>query len=160
MLQGGMGHRIAFPILGASLALGCAPAVQPTSATDPSGTPPPPAEPPTGARDPVESGAPLVLLVDVDGTRREVRPDEPHDALILVDAAMRRDGNLGVYGDLTGGLAWAADVFRVTVTDQGDRLLVDLGPRSDAGHDFTFEVVRATGELLEPVIGEVAPPPE
>lgn len=140
--------------------LGCTPAVQQTDPTDPSGTPPPTTEPPGVAPDPVESGAPLVLLVDVDGTRQEVRPDEPHDALTLVDTAMRRDGDLGVYGDLTGGLAWAADVFRVTVTDLGDRLLVDLGPRSEAGHDFTFEVVRATGELLDPVIGEVAPPPD
>ncbi len=84
----------------------------------------------------------------------------PAEPRAFVDAALKKNGDLGVYGDLREGLDELEKVFHVRIDDRGSYYEVDLGPRSGAGHDFNFRVAKKTGEISEVAVGEVIPEPE
>ncbi|MEM7584756.1 MAG: hypothetical protein AAF560_15300 [Acidobacteriota bacterium] len=81
-------------------------------------------------------------------------------AWLQVDATLREQGDLGSYGDLRAGLDELGQHFHVTIKDSGARWSVNLWPHSDEGHDYSFGVVKETGEMVDTMIGSIFPPPD
>ena len=77
----------------------------------------------------------------------------------IVDQALRKHGNLGAYGDLSAGLEALEQQFTAQLTPSAETIDVSLSPHSGEGHDFSFLVHRATGEISGVVVGSLAPPP-
>ena len=77
----------------------------------------------------------------------------------IVDQALRKHGDLGVYGDLSAGLEALEQQFTAEITPSAETIHVSLSPHSGAGHDFSFQVHRATGEISAVAVGSLAPPP-
>ncbi|MBN1945940.1 MAG: hypothetical protein JW797_09700 [Bradymonadales bacterium] len=82
----------------------------------------------------------------------------PADVRNAIDQALRESGDLGVYGDLSRGLAELEKEFQVTIHQSANAWHLSLGPISGAGHDFSLTIIAATGEVVDVVIGEVVPP--
>ncbi len=78
----------------------------------------------------------------------------------FVDAAIRKGGDFGVYGDMREGLDALEKEFVVTIRESGDYYEVDLGPRSGEGHDFNFRVSKETGAISDLAVGEIEPEPD
>jgi hypothetical protein len=78
----------------------------------------------------------------------------------IVDQALRKHGDLGVYGDLSAGLEALEPVFTAQITPAAETIHVSLSPHSGEGHDFSFQVHRTTGEISEMAIGVLEPPPD
>jgi len=95
---------------------------------------------------------------------REVRFDgEDKDrlkALDLIDRALREYGNLGVYGDLSGGIKVLLRDMSMNVRQEAEYYDVSLFPRSGSGHDFSFRVDSATGKISDIAVGEIEPEPD
>ncbi|MCX5686735.1 MAG: hypothetical protein NTW09_04680 [Candidatus Omnitrophica bacterium] len=92
--------------------------------------------------------------------RFEGNPDEKAKAIALVDIVLKGQGDLGVYGNLSGGVDSLIKEMRITITDKGAYYAVDMAPRSGQGHDFSFTIDKGTGRRSEVAIGEVLPPPK
>ena len=92
---------------------------------------------------------------------REVSPEPtPEDPRAIVDAALKKHGDLGPSGDLSAGLDQLETEFTVQLSPEDERILVSLAPLSGEGHDFSFDVSRTTGEISNVAVGTVLPPPE
>ena len=84
------------------------------------------------------------------------------DVVAKLDAALKASGDLGVYGDLSGGAEDLLKDMSITMTDRGGGFGVDCGPISGGGHDFQFHLPKSTW-TIDPdsiSVGEVLPEPE
>jgi len=82
-----------------------------------------------------------------------------NSAMELVDRALWEHGDLGVYGNLSGGLEEIIKEMFLRITDEGEYYSVSVWPKSGCGHDFGFTVSKTTGEISNVVVGEVLPEP-
>lgn len=107
------------------------------------------------------SGPEVVASARPGGGAQAAREDavEAPTSRARLDLALRSHGDFGVDGDLRGGLAWVEERFVVTLTEQDGRVLVDLGPRSAEGHDFSFSV-EADGTIAGVAVGQLEPEPD
>ncbi|MDF1563070.1 MAG: hypothetical protein P1V51_08505 [Deltaproteobacteria bacterium] len=101
-----------------------------------------------------------LLLAGGCPSAKTERKEATMDPRAIVDAALKKNGDLGAYGDLSAGLAALEAEFDVRIEVEGEVLLVDAGPHSGEGHDFSFKVLPATLELKDVVIGELDSEPE
>ncbi len=79
----------------------------------------------------------------------------------IVDLALRKHGDFGVYGDLRTGLAEISKHNKVKLTNVKEGIRVDIVPRDGHGHEYQF-VVTAGGTIENFMAGEcaVSTPPE
>lgn len=68
----------------------------------------------------------------------------PED-IALVDTAMKRYGDFGVYGNVTAGLMALSKTSGIVITPSPTHISVALG--AEGGHDLSFNVDRKTGKL-------------
>lgn len=92
--------------------------------------------------------------VEVVGVERD---RERRDVLEIVDAALRKNGDLGAYGDLSTGLVELERLNHVRINPLPDGYWVGITPRSGEGHDLSFRVDPHTLALHGLVVGEIAP---
>ena len=85
-------------------------------------------------------------------------PDERLRVIELVDAALKKNGDLGAYGDLSGGLAGLARSHAIRITVGPGGYFVEAAPRSRAGHDVALRVDPRTLEFHDVAVGAIAPP--
>lgn len=98
-----------------------------------------------------------IFVVEIDLTAgrvadacwQSVPPNEtgwiaPED-IALVDTAMRKYGDFGVYGNVTAGLMAMSKTSGLVITPTPDDISVSLG--AEGGHDLSFKVDRKTGKL-------------
>lgn len=83
-----------------------------------------------------------------EGTRNQVRE--------TVDTALRKNGNLRSYGDLSVGLRELARSNYIHIHVLPDSYKVQIVPHSSQGHDFSFRVDPRTLTLHDVVVGEIA----
>jgi hypothetical protein len=97
----------------------------------------------------------FVVEVDLAARRiteacwQSVPPNEtgmiaPED-IALVDTAMRKYGDFGVYGNVTAGLVALSKTSGIVITPSSTHISVALG--AEGGHDLSFRVDRKTGKL-------------
>ncbi len=84
-----------------------------------------------------------------DACWQSVPPNEtgliaPED-IALVDTAMRKYGDFGVYGNVTAGLMAMSKTSGIVITPTPTNISVALG--AEGGHDLSFRVDRKTGKL-------------
>lgn len=78
----------------------------------------------------------------------------------LVDAALRKNGDLREYGDLSVGLSVIELENHVRISVQSTGYHVDIAPQSGQGHDVSFRVDPNTLELHDVTVGQLEPEPE
>ena len=84
-----------------------------------------------------------------DACWQSVPPNEtgmisPED-IALIDTAMRKYGDFGVYGNVTAGLVAMSKTSGIVITPTPTNISVALG--AEGGHDLSFTVDRKTGKL-------------
>ncbi|MFH1877509.1 MAG: hypothetical protein ABH883_01720 [Candidatus Omnitrophota bacterium] len=77
------------------------------------------------------------------------------EAIEMLDAVLKTQGDFGVYGDLSGGLSALASGYHVKIIDRETSLMVSIYPESGTGHDFAFTIEKTTKTLENPVVGEI-----
>ncbi|MFC1705855.1 hypothetical protein ACFL59_03420 [Planctomycetota bacterium] len=77
----------------------------------------------------------------------------------LLDRALRENGNLGVYGDLSAGLEALEAGLGVLIDETPEHYVVLLDPLSGESHDFTFRVRKADAAIEDVAVGEIEPEP-
>lgn len=103
------------------------------------------------------------------GQEAELLKDSPErrKALEVVELALKKHGNFGSHGDLSGGLAPLCAANKVVVYDEPDVYSVTANPRGPRGGEprFEFRVKKRDGAIDEvliavvPAIDEVPVPP-
>lgn len=77
-------------------------------------------------------------------------------AIESVNTALMKYGNLGVYGDLSSGLAALLKTYEIKIEDAKSNYRVEIWPRSvQEGHDFSFLVDKKTKKISDVVVGEI-----
>ncbi len=96
---------------------------------------------------------PEIIYTGDESSKKEV--------LALIDSSLRKNGDLGVYGDLSGGLQVLLEQgMAVSVSECKEGYDVSIWPaESSHGHDFSL-TVSPKGEISGVVVGEILPPPE
>jgi len=87
------------------------------------------------------------------------RPEDKIKVVSLLDKALKEQGDLGVYGDLSCGVEELLKDSYISITDNEEFYGIAVSPKSGAGHDFSFDVDRKSGEISNVVVGVVVPPP-
>jgi hypothetical protein len=89
-------------------------------------------------------------------------PEGGEDRILrLLESALAKDADFMAAEGYPPTLPDYIPSTAITVTVQGERLLVDMAPLSGEGHDATFSIDLASGRLIRDslVIGEVDPGP-
>ncbi|MBL4636939.1 MAG: hypothetical protein JKY56_24010 [Kofleriaceae bacterium] len=115
------------------------------------------------------SSAPFVLAVDlnansiVEGGWHDLPPRESHllqpDEFSFLDNALRTNGDFGVYGAVTEGIAELAANSNLTIVRSAESYSVSISPRDGHGHELSFSIDRKTGEISNMAAGHSIPPP-
>ena len=82
------------------------------------------------------------------------------EVLDIIDRSLKQNGDFGVYGDLSDGLAEILRGNYMMVTNVKKLLNISVAPDSQAGHDFSFTINKQSLEISDLVVGEVIPPPD
>lgn len=85
--------------------------------------------------------------------------DQDH-VLTLLDEILKAQGNFGVYGDLSTGLADVLEANGIDIEGNGTLLNISIYPLSGQGHDFSFVVDTEQKELRDLTVGEIMPEPD
>ena len=81
-------------------------------------------------------------------------------AMELLDRVLKEQGDLGVYGDLSGGIEEIAKTMGIRIMEVGNYFEIEIYPTSGAGgHDFCFTIDKKTGKRSNVTVGEVLPHP-
>jgi hypothetical protein len=100
-------------------------------------------------------------FVNNEAVQFEGNPESRNDAMALLDRALREQGDLGVYGDLSDGLQTLTKEMAIMVKEESNCYSIDISPKDPTGgHDFSFTIDKQTGKMSDAVIGEVLPYPE
>lgn len=82
------------------------------------------------------------------------------DALELLDKVLKEQGDLGVYGNLSGGIEELTKNMNIKIIEENDYYSIDIYPKlRSGGHDFGFTIDKRTGKRSNVAVGEVLPPP-
>ncbi len=84
---------------------------------------------------------------------------ERNIAVKIIDTALKLEGDLKQYGNLSKGLKDLLNSFKVTGIDQEDRYLVEVVSLSLSGHDFLLVIDKNTGTITDWVVGNLVPEP-
>ncbi|MBU8892166.1 MAG: hypothetical protein KOO66_05270 [Bacteroidales bacterium] len=82
------------------------------------------------------------------------------EVLDIIDRSLIQNGNFGVYGDLSDGVAEILKENYMSVTNGKKILNISVAPDSQAGHDFSFSINKQSLEISDLIVGEVIPPPD
>ncbi len=77
------------------------------------------------------------------------------NAVAFVDDALKKNGDLGVYGDLSAGLEELSKDHEIVILSHDDHYVVRIVPDSRAGHEFHFKVSKSSGEIRDVMVGEI-----
>lgn len=80
--------------------------------------------------------------------------------LVLLDEALKKNGDFGVYGDISEGLAELLMYMYLSVEHRENQLIVTAAPLSGEGHDLSFRVNLINRSIDNLVVGEIIPPPD
>jgi len=118
--------------------------------------------------EPASSPAIFAVVIDLAARRvtearwHEVPPNDtglvPPDDIARIDAAIRKHGDFGVYGNITGGLTSLLAHSSISMARAPGRYAVSVEPRSGEGHKLSFTVVLATGALEGVAAGHIVHP--
>jgi len=101
------------------------------------------------------------LFYDRESILFDGNKDKIKAAVELIDRALKEQGDLGVYGDLSGGLSEITERMNVRITEHDDSYSVSIWPKSGkGGHDFSFTVYKSTGRMSDTAVGEILPEPD
>ncbi|MDH5652117.1 MAG: hypothetical protein OEZ39_09695 [Gammaproteobacteria bacterium] len=80
----------------------------------------------------------------------------------FIDHALKKHGDFGVYGNVTGGLLEQAKYFQVQINhDPKNKLwLIDINPHDGHGHFLQFYIDKTTGKIGGMSAGHIEPMPE
>lgn len=81
------------------------------------------------------------------------------EAIAIADSSLKKNGNFGVYGNLTAGLYELLRQNHVWIEDRETYYLLSTSPDSGTGHDFSMAIDKNSLQISELVVGEVIPPP-
>jgi hypothetical protein len=84
-----------------------------------------------------------------------------NNAIKLLDKVLKEQGDLGVYGNLSGGVSETIKDMNIKIVEEDDYYSIDISPKSSyGGHDFSFTIDKKTQKRSNVVVGEVLPPPD
>jgi len=82
-------------------------------------------------------------------------------AIELLDKVLKEQGDLGVYGGLTGGINTLKKDMNIEITEEKDKYSISISPKSQSGHDFSFSISKKSGKISGVVaVGNILPPPD
>jgi hypothetical protein len=81
------------------------------------------------------------------------------EAFEILVKSLKVNGDFGVYGNLSIGIEEILKDNYISLTNAKKTLNVSIAPRSQSGHDFTFQINKGNLEITDLVVGEVIPPP-
>lgn len=91
----------------------------------------------------------------------ERKPDQEAERVIsFVNTAVKKNGDLAAYGDLSSGIIELSKDHEIEILEQDTNLGISIKPVSGQGHAFTFDVDKKTGELSSVMVFELDPEPE
>jgi hypothetical protein len=105
------------------------------------------------------SDEPTIFVLAVDLTKRRVTEAAWHDVpphptglippehITVIDTAMRRHGDFGVYGSVTAGLVTLAKASTIVLERVDRGYWVQVLPPGGHGHEFSFRVDLATATI-------------
>jgi len=97
----------------------------------------------------------------VDDIQFEGKPYARKKAIALLDQVLKEQGDLGVYGDLSAGVAILIDTMGISIEEQQGGYSISIYPKdASGGHDFSFTIDSHTGQRSDVVVGEVLPEPD
>lgn len=82
------------------------------------------------------------------------------NALKLIDGVLKKQGNLGVYGDLSAGLDALQREMVIEIQEEKGFYHISIYPLSGGGHDFSFSIDIKKKEMTDVAVGEIEPPPD
>ncbi len=88
------------------------------------------------------------------------RDKSKKEAIELIDAVLRKQGDLGAYGDLSAGLDSLTHDTDITIEEISGFYHISLSPLSGEGHDFSFSIDKHSKSMVDVVIGNIEPPPD
>lgn len=87
--------------------------------------------------------------------------DKKKAVVELIDRVLKEQGDLGVYGDLSGGINEITERMYIKISEHDDSYAVSIWPKSGkGGHDFSFTVDKSTGRMSDVAVGEILPEPD
>ena len=82
-------------------------------------------------------------------------------AVELLDKVLKEQGDLGVYGNLRGGVEEISKEMKIKIKEEVNYYFIDIFPKSNTGgHDFSFTIDKKTEKMSHVVVGEVLPEPK
>ncbi len=88
------------------------------------------------------------------------KPEDKLEAIKVLDRSLKLYGDLKVYGNLSDGIEALSLESIIHIEELSEKYQVIISPKSGAGHDFTFQVDKHSGEILNVMIGIIAPAPK
>ncbi len=95
-------------------------------------------------------------------SKKEKNIDEKNRIAKILDEALKKSGDFGVYGNLSSGLENLVNDFIVTITEKKKAYFIDCGPLSGYGHDCQFSINKKL-KIIDKnsvCVGEVIAPPD
>ena len=87
--------------------------------------------------------------------------NENKDYIIkLLDEILKDQGDFGVYGNLSFGIADILKSNIINIQEENNLLNVSIYPISGQGHDFNFTIDTDNKKLRDLVVGEIEPEPD
>ena len=80
--------------------------------------------------------------------------------IILLDEILKVQGDFGVYGNLSFGIADILKSNIINIQEENNLLNVSIYPISGQGHDFNFTIDIDNKKLRDLVVGEIEPEPD
>ena len=113
---------------------------------------------------------PLVLVLDLaansieEARWHELPPNEsrllPPEEFSFLDKALRTNGDFGVYGSVTAGIAALAETSHLSFVRDGANYSISISPLDGHGHELGFSLDGKTGEISNMAAGHSVPEPE
>jgi len=84
-----------------------------------------------------------------------------NNAIELLDRVLKEQGDFGVYGDLSDGVAVLIKEMNIKIEKEKNAYSIDIFPKNTSGgHDFSFTIDIKTEKISGVVFGEISPEPD
>ena len=83
--------------------------------------------------------------------------EDKEKALQCIDQSLQKNGNFGVYGNLSVGLFHLLSEYSLMVYQKEKHYFVSISPLFQEGHDFSLNIHKRNGKLTEVIVGGVIP---
>lgn len=76
-------------------------------------------------------------------------------AIIYIDQVLKKNGNLGSFGDLSVGLNSLVKRMKISIIDKEDLYIIEMISNSTMGDDYSFTIDKKTGVISDISIGSI-----